>query len=677
MQTTIVLLIILAALTAMIIVLFQYFYNSKNKGKLHIWLSFLRFLALFGIFLLLINPELIKRDFILQKSNLLLLVDNSSSMKQNEAYTNIDAILNDIGASGDVKNIFDIEKYHFGRNLSTDDSLSFSDKNTDITKALKSLNTIFGNSNGAIVLLTDGNSTIGEDYEYYGRNQKFPIYSIVLGDTTSYEDLKFNQVNVNKYAFLNNKFPVESFISYEGEADIRAKFNIAVDGKKVYSQNVTLSKDNNTKTINTLLEANSVGLKKIRFDLEPLVNEKNINNNEKNVSVEVIDEKMNIAIISDMLHPDLGTLKKSLESNEQRSVSIYKPSVGLNELQDINIYILYQPNGSFRNIYDYIEKSKSNTFTVSGPKTDWNFLNDIQNCFTKYSYDQSEEVIPILNKGFSLFDISNFDVNNYPPLETNLGEVLINKSHEILLGQKIKGTEIDEPLLVLAGNGLEREAILFGENIWKWRMQSFREHQSFNYFDEIMGKIILYLSTDRSRSRLVLDYKPFYEGNNDTKITATYFDETFSFDPNASISFSLKNKGTNASKEVPMLLRGNYYEVDFGNMPSGEYDFTVKVTDQNLSKSGSFTILDFDVEQQFLSSDHKKLNRLAEHTGGNLYYPSETQKLIQDLVANNNFKPTRKSNENVVSLIDFKILLGIIILALSAEWFIRKYNGLI
>jgi hypothetical protein len=677
MQTTTVLLIILAALIAMIIVLFQYFYNSKNKGKLRLWLSFLRFSALFGVFLLLINPEFTKRDFILEKSNLLLLVDNSSSMKQNEAYTDIDAILNDIRASGDIQNIFDIEKYHFGGSLSTEDSLSFSDKNTDITKALKSLNTIFGNGNGAIVLLTDGNSTIGEDYEYYGRSQKFPIYPIVLGDTTSYEDLKINQVNVNKYAFLNNKFPVESFISYEGEADIRAKFNIAVDGKKVYSQNITLSKDNNTKTINTLLEANSVGLKKIRFDLEPLVNEKNINNNGKNVSVEVINEKTNIAIISDMLHPDLGALKKSLESNEQRSVSIHKPSIDINELQDIDMFILYQPNGSFRNIYDYIKKSKSNTFTVSGPKTDWNFLNDVQNSYTKNSYDQSEEVIPTINKGFSLFDISNFDVDNYPPLETNLGEVLINKSHEILLGQKIKGTEIDEPLLVLAGNGLEREAILFGENIWKWRMQSFREYQSFNYFDEIMGKIILYLSTDRSRSRLVLDYKSLFEGNSDAKITATYFDETFSFDPNASISLSLKNKGTNVSKELPMLLRGNYYEVDLGNMPSGAYDFTVKVANGNVSKSGSFIILDYDVEQQFLSSDYQKLNRLAEHTSGYLYYPSGTQKLIQDLVANNNFKPTRKSNENIVSLVDFKILLGIIILALSTEWFIRKYNGLI
>jgi hypothetical protein len=51
--------------------------------------------------------------------------------------------------------------------------------------------------------------------------------------------------------------------------------------------------------------------------------------------------------------------------------------------------------------------------------------------------------------------------------------------------------------------------------------------------------------------------------------------------------------------------------------------------------------------------------------------------LQSDLASSQEFLPVQKSRDNVVSLIDFRILLGLIVLSLALEWFIRKYNGLI
>ncbi len=676
MQTTTVLLIILAAAVAMLIVLFQYFYKSKTKGRQRLLLSFLRFIALFSVFLLLINPKFTKKDFSLEKANLLVLTDNSSSIENIGAVGLVDSILQKLITSNELSDKFKLELYHFGVNIGVSDSLSFSDKATNIVKALKALNTIYGNAESAVVLLTDGNNTLGEDYEYYGENQKFPIYPIVLGDTTRYDDLRITQVNTNKYAFLKNRFPVEIFVSYDGTEYIRTQLNVALDGKNVHSQKLELTKDINSKVVTINMNAPSVGLKTMRINLEPLIDEKNTRNNLKTVAIEVIDEKTNVAIVSELLHPDIGALKKSIESNEQRSVTIVKPTVELKDLTEIDLLILYQPTVSFDRIYDYLKKGNVNSFIISGPKTNWNFLNNAQSSFTKNSYDQSEEVTPLINNGFSKFDISNLVMDDYPPLETNLGEVIINKSHEILLGQRIKGADIGEPLLVLAENGLEREAILFGENLWKWRVQNFREHQNFNDFDELVGKILIYLSSNESRSRLVLDYESFYEGNSEAKIAANYFDESFSFASDAEILLQLLQKGEGNMQEFPMLLKGSFYEADLSNMPPGEYTFTVKVANENITKSGSFNILDFDVEQQFTSSNYKKLNRLAVGTGADLYFPSQTDDLMNDLIVEDKFKPIRKSHQNVVPLLDFKLLLAIIICALSLEWFIRKYNGL-
>ncbi|MEP4884349.1 MAG: VWA domain-containing protein, partial [Maribacter dokdonensis] len=82
-------------------------------------------------------------------------------------------------------------------------------------------------------------------------------------------------------------------------------------------------------------------------------------------------------------------------------------------------------------------------------------------------------------------------------------------------------------------------------------------------------------------------------------------------------------------------------------------------------------------ENQFVSSDYLKLEKLATNSGGKLYYPSQIDELISDLEENDTYVPTEKSTENIVSLIDFEILLAIIVFAFASEWFIRKYNGLI
>jgi hypothetical protein len=174
-----------------------------------------------------------------------------------------------------------------------------------------------------------------------------------------------------------------------------------------------------------------------------------------------------------------------------------------------------------------------------------------------------------------------------------------------------------------------------------------------------------------------LEYENIYQGLNEATIKATYFDETFVFDNNATLNLILSGIENNTSRQIPMLLKKGYYEADISTLPSGDYSFTASVKDENLTKTGKFTILDYDLEKQLLSSNYKKLDRLAKSTNATLYFPSQVSNFIEDIIKDNRFVPIQKSKQNVVSLIDFKILLGIIVAALTAEWFIRKYNGLI
>ena len=677
MQLQTVFLILFAAILAFGLVIFQYYYKSKSKGFLYIGLSFLRFIALFCVFLLLINPKISKEQYSLEKANLIILADNSSSIGQANGVNQLINAKKLINENTNIAEKFNVSEYIFGTELNSLDSLSFTEKATNIGRALSSLNEIFAGSTTAILILTDGNQTLGEDYEFFAGRQKFPIYPLVVGDTTSYQDIRIDQVNTNKYAFLNNKYPIEIFVSYQGKNTASTVLTISEAGQNLYRKQIALSEIENSQIISTVLDATGVGIKNIKISLSPLENERNITNNSRQIGIEVIDEKTNIALVSSILHPDLGALKKAIESNEQRSVSIIKPSLSPNELEQFDLFILYQPDTYFEKVYSYIKSKGANIFTITGPKTDWAFLNKVQNSFQKNSYYQQEEVTPILNAGFTRFDITDLVVSEFPPIETTLGELLITASYENMLSQRIKGVDLNEPLFTILETNLRREAVLLGENIWKWRVQSYREDQNFKKFDDFISKVILFLANSKPRSRLTLEYENIYQGLNEATIKATYFDETFVFDNNATINLILNSIENNTSRQIPMLLKNDYYEADIRTLPSGDYDFTASVKDENLTKTGKFTILEYDLEQQLLSSNYKKLERLANGTNATLYFPSQTSKFIEDIIKDNRFIPIQKSKQNVVSLIDFKILLGIIAAALTAEWFIRKYNGLI
>lgn len=671
-----VLLIVLAVVAALTIVFYQYFYKNPRKGSLKIILAALRFVTLFCGLLLLINPKFEDNDYYVEKANLVLLVDHSSSMQETSSKNELSEVIRTLTNDPELEKRFSVHQFGFGKSIEQTDSIKFDQENTDVSNALSTINEIFLNGNNAVVMFTDGNQTLGRDYEFIDLAGNISVNPVVIGDTTQYEDISVGLVNINKYAFLKNKFPVEATVLYQGSKPVSKTVTISINGERVHQQRVELNALKNSYTLSTLLEAQSVGVKTIKVEVGTLNNERNTINNTKESAIEVIDEKTNILIVSDMLHPDIGALKKSMEANQQRSVSIVKPSVGNNELDDADIFILYQPNRNFESVYDFLKNSGANYFTITGSKTDWNFLNRAQQSFLKDNNNQSEEILPILNNAFGIFGLGDFVVDGFPPLNGSLGDIVLNKNGETVMFQQIRGVDLDKPLFSILSEGKQREAVLFGEGIWRWRAQTYRNDQSFQKFDDFMGSLMVYLTSDNQRSRLELENALIFENAGMAKVRASYFDESYQFDSNATLSIKVEGTDNDFVRESPMLLKSSYYEVDLGDLAAGEYRFTVTVNGENIKRSGTFRILDFNPEKQLTASNYKKLGRLAQKTDGKLYYPSTVESLVRDLTSSQQFIPVQKSRQNIVSLIDFRILLGLIVLALSSEWFIRKYNGL-
>ncbi|MEY8021892.1 VWA domain-containing protein [Muriicola sp. SD30] len=677
MQTATLLGVLLAALFSLLIVLWQYFYKAKKRGRLNLILAFLRFISIFGVLLILLNPKISNVSYQVEKHNLLLLIDDSQSIKSGGASEQIMTLSEQILEDEALTERFTLREFAFGSELQSSDSLSFLAEVSDISGALSSADNIFGRDKTLAILISDGNQTVGKAYEYMGNDLSYPVYSLVVGDTTRYADLRINQVNINKYAFLKNRFPVELFVMLQGNEAVDSRLRIRMDAKIVYSTDIRLTPQENSKKISTTLEASEVGLRMISISVDSIPGERNTMNNKRRIPIEVIDEKTRVGLISDVLHPDLGALIKAIESNDQRSVSLLRPQASAEDLSEFDILILYQPTPAFQSVYDFLKESGLNTFTITGPATNWRYLNRMQKGLEISNSNQTEEILPVLNQTFDLFDLGDFSVEDFPPLIGSLGEILITQPYESLIDQQIRGVNLQDPLLPIISDGKERHAYLFGENIWKWRVQSYRNDENFDNFDNFINKIILYLTSDGKRDRLSIEYEQLYSAVTEKKIKATFTDETYVIKKDATLVLRINSRDDEFSSEQTMLLSGNHYEAGLGNLKEGDFTFSVSVEGENLQKGGRFTIEEFNLEQLFVSSDADQLRELSEGSGGHLYHPDQIESMLNELKENPDLAPTQKSVENVVSLIDFKIMFAIIILAFTTEWLIRKYNGLI
>lgn len=669
--------ILLSGIIALSLALFQYWNKLKKKKSIFKFLAFLRFVSIFAILILLVNPKIQNEIFYNEKPKLVIVTDNSSSVSFLNQDTEIQKVINYLKDNKELNDKFDLNIFVFDEDLKMTDSLSFEGKQTNIANAFNKLQDIYKSDIAPTILLSDGNQTFGSDYGYTTLKYKQPIYPIVLGDTTQHVDIKLQKLNVNKYAFYKNKFPLEAILSYNGEDKVSTSFKILSGNTTIWSQTVEFDKTNNSRILNFSLPANQIGLFTYKAIVEPLSNEKNTNNNQKDFAIEVVNEKSNIAIVSDFVHPDMGALKKSIESNEQRSVSILGVNEFVSKITDFQMVILYQPNNRFKPVFDALNTVPLNKLIISGSRTDWNFLNNISNEYKHNTSKQTENFQAIINTNYSEFIIPDLDFESFPPLIGKFGNLSFSVPNKNILYKKIGSVSTDDALLATLEYNSKREALLLGENIWQWRAQSYLNQGSFDQFDDFIGKLVQYLASKKRRERLNVDFESFYNGSSNVVINAQFFNKNYEFDNRENLTINVTDEISGEKKSFPFILKNNSYEVDLSSLPASDYKFTVTATDSNISKSGSFKIIAYNIEEQFLNANLDKLKSAAENSNGKISFPDKTNDLVTDLLNDSRFAIIEKSTKNTVPLIDWKYLLALIAISLALEWFIRKYNGLI
>ncbi len=669
---------------------FVLYRNEKRFNEAPGWLRgslpVLRFAAVTLISFFLLSPLLKNISRIVEKPIIIFAQDNSGSVVagKDSAFYRKEYLKNVSEFISTLADKYDTNIYSFGDQISHGTAFDFKEKQTDMASLFDDIQTRFSNRNvGAVIIASDGLYNKGQNPLYASSRNKFPVYTIVLGDTAVRKDLVLSKVLSNRMAYLGNKFPIEIQINAR---ELGAKtFTCTVSkGKDIlFTQQMVISGNNFSATIPVQLDAKEAGVQRYTVKLSNVEGEVSYVNNTNDIFIDVLDGRQKILILADAPHPDVAAIKNTLESNDNYEVNSFIAGDMDKSLAGYNLVILDQlPSGKnpLQKILADIAKEKISVLYVLGNQVSASVFNNAQSDISiPVSGGKVNDVLPVISKGFSLFTVSDAFKNyssKFAPLECPFGNYKTNSSSSVLFNQKIGLVETQQPLVLFTQSGEKKTGIICGEGIWRWRMQDFAEHNNQDIFNEFIDKTVQYLSAkiDKSFFRII-SKNHFYE-NESVDLDAEVYNDSYELINEPEVSITITNGD---GKKFPFSFNktSNAYRLAAGNFPVGNYRYEakVKVGVKVYSEHGEFSVAPLQAEITNTIADHQLLYALAKKSGGEMVYPGQLNKLEQLLNAREDIKPVSHSEKKLSDMINLKWIFFLLVSLISLEWFIRKING--
>jgi hypothetical protein len=109
----------------------------------------------------------------------------------------------------------------------------------------------------------------------------------------------------------------------------------------------------------------------------------------------------------------------------------------------------------------------------------------------------------------------------------------------------------------------------------------------------------------------------------------------------------------------------------------GKYTWTASTTHNGKKhvKNGTFVVEDIEIESLETVANHGLLNQISKNSNGQFYQLANYEKLLSDLEKREDIVEMSYEESAFNDLLDYFWLLLLICLTLSAEWFLRRWNG--
>jgi hypothetical protein len=681
----------LLLLLAISITITWYFYRknawlSAQKPWVKWGVPLLRGTGVFLVLTLLLEITLLMNHTEVEEPILITVLDNSSSITQYKDSAQIKRSMD--GFIEAVKNRFDkkyqLAFYTVGEALKENSSLTLTEHESNHTKAFNYISEQYLNRNiGAILFASDGNYNVGDNPTYSADKISLtPIYTLGIGDTTPKKDQIITNLYYNDVVFLRDEFPIEVDLEAFKIKQKQVKVTLTQQGKLLGSQVVNYTNQDYTfKQVRFDVTASKVGFQPFTVSVEYLSGEFSKVNNSKTCYIEVVDSRNNVCFISNGVHPDLAALRAVASSNENYQSSFLSPKELVEKGLKPDLIVWHNPTLQFDpNISAYIEQHRIPVFYVISPSATNQDLSKLKIFASTNGRNQSDEVQGSLNPGFSAFELSDEcqqSIPYYPPLVTKFGAMNPLGNAEALLNQRVGNAVKKEPLLYFGKTKQNLPyGVIYGEGVWRWKLNEFMKYQHYDYFTELFSKSFNYLMVKRSGMGLSVQFDKRFGKYDRIGVNANFYNA--SLEPITKPTINLTLTGPQGKKYTNRFnVSGNHYSLDLGTLPSGTYKWTASTTHEKkkYSKSGVFVVEDIGLEQATNTANHGVLKQLSKNSGGKFSSINGYEKLLDQLEARNDITTIERMTIDFWNLVDSWGFLLLIALIFSSEWFLKRYFG--
>ena len=682
---------LLTALAAGVFYAFFLYYRESRFDKPSAAkniLAFLRGFTIASIIILLFSPvvksirEEIKPPLIVMANDVSesLKVSQSNASPFDEKWKQL---MQDL--SGD----YAVQSLEFAGAVSENKLDSALRKSTNLSGVFTYIDDYYADQNvGAVILSSDGIFNEGSNPLYMDAFINTPLYIIARGDTTQYKDLMISDVFFNKIAYLGDKFTLQIDLKALQAENTQSRLTIeqiqSATRKKIWEENVQIRQEDYFSTKTVEIEATTPGMMRLRLTLAPTGDEKNKNNNVKDIYVEVLDGRQKILLYANSPHPDIAAIRQLMDQNKNYETTVaYANEAGVNpnKYDLVILHNLPSDKNPIKRELSQINTKKMPVCFILGMQTSPLLFNQAQDLLTiSGNSKNSEEIQADLSPTFSSFTISEElkkALPGFPPLLAPFGEYKISAQANVFSYQNIKKIKTGYPQLLFGESGGSRVSIFCGEGLWKWKLANYVNTNAFTHVTELINKTLQWTSIKEDKRKFRVNTgKTSYRENEIVHVEAQLYNDNYELinDPDATVVIKDEN-----GKEFPYTLSktGQSYTLSAGMFPEGQYNIAAKVTYNGrvLTATHAFTIEGLDIEHQDQVARHDVLASLVSKYGGKIISEQNADSLALMIRNDQSLKPTVYQSNVTKSAIYMKWICFLLLIVLGLEWFIRRYLG--
>lgn len=685
----------LIILTTLLLSLFIAWWSYQNLHQIETRkktaLILLRALTLFILVLILLNPFVISESEISTQPSVAVYYDNSQSLG---------VVRGEYGGKDDYERMihqfrtlrddyFQYSEYLFGEQVFVSDEPDLSSSRTNINAVFEHLRER-ENRYITAILFSDGIVTQGRNPIFAAQNLTIPVITVPVGDTSAVKDVAIANVDYSSSAYSFTSQSIQIEIQQEGFEGESADVQVFRNGDLIENMNLEFNTPLSSQVVEFIEEYDDPGFYQYEINVPPLEGEYTTQNNRTSFSVEVLDDKTHILSIALEIHPDVGSVRRVIATDQQNelSTSLFLDNerfIGVNPFQmdtEPDLIVLHGIPQDQSGFFQWLQQQRVPILVHLLPGTfDYATSDEMEN-ITGFSINDIGESIQIsfdlqsARLSHPILEIPFPTQQRTPSLKTFRGNYNLTPLSQPLIMSLFQQNLTDLPVILVEDNPSNRIAALtaFG---WH-RYEQHMDPDVRDLFKNLITNLVSWTSTSPERRTLTIaPQKENYSENESIIIRGELFNERGEPEPEAFIDLSIHPID---SEEPWHQIRMNHqqgeiYAAELGNYPQGIYRlFATASKNERIIGTAENRVLVSESIVEFLNTkrDDHMLNQIAEITNGSFLHDLEFQRINELLQNFQEDWEEHATTEEFLYLYRSGYWFLLILLLLSAEWIIRR-----